>query len=408
MWRFRLKPIVNPISPGSLDEFIENRDDELPGRLQLGVTTQRSIRRASRILIVNARSGARRFSRILENRTWSGSKLVGYVDRNGRGRQIAVHPASEPIPVLGPIARLREAIDRSKPTDLIVAGPKNVQHANVGLGSLDRLNLRVHWVVDDEPEPTGGQVANDRATPMRCPLDWSRVAKRSLDFVVALAALVILGPLIALIALLVLLSSGRPVFYTQERVGKGGRPFKIIKFRTMEPNAERESGPIWAANHDNRCTPLGQWLRQSSLDELPQLINILRGNMSLVGPRPERPMFVDRFCQELPHYPLRHSMPVGLTGWAQVHGWRGRTSIRKRLQYDLDYIGRWSFWLDLKILLMTVLHVSIGKVDWGVPRNRRVERETTDALGRDTQPQWPVAPENLPPEYPATPSSDAA
>jgi lipopolysaccharide/colanic/teichoic acid biosynthesis glycosyltransferase len=151
----------------------------------------------------------------------------------------------------------------------------------------------------------------------------------------------------------------------------------------MRVDAETSTGPIWAANHDDRCTPIGDFLRQSSLDELPQLLNILRGEMSLVGPRPERPVFVDQFQAEVPEYSLRHTVPVGLTGWAQVHGWRGRTSIRKRLQYDLDYIRRWSFWLDLQILFMTVQHVVLGKIEWGDNANRRPDREPADALGRD-------------------------
>ncbi|CAN5612826.1 hypothetical protein BH23PLA1_BH23PLA1_44000 [soil metagenome] len=147
---------------------------------------------------------------------------------------------------------------------------------------------------------------------------------------------------------------------------------------------------------------MGDWLRNSSIDELPQLWNILRGDMSLVGPRPERPIFVDQFVEEIPHYELRHVVPVGLTGWAQVHGWRGRTSLRKRLQYDLDYIRRWSFWLDIQILYMTVSHVLFGKVNWGESQNRRIEREPTDALGRDTHLQRPESPGNLP-EQPGTP-----
>jgi lipopolysaccharide/colanic/teichoic acid biosynthesis glycosyltransferase len=132
----------------------------------------------------------------------------------------------------------------------------------------------------------------------------------------------------------------------------------------MMVDAETSTGPIWATFHDQRCTRLGDWLRSTNLDELPQLWNVLRGDMSLVGPRPERPMFVDQFRAEMPRYDDRHAVPVGMTGWAQVHGWRGRTSLRKRLQYDLDYIRRWSLWLDLQVLAMTVQHVVVGKTRW--------------------------------------------
>ena len=150
--------------------------------------------------------------------------------------------------------------------------------------------------------------------------------------------------------------------------GAGGRRFRIIKFRSMRCDAERETGPIWASDHDSRCTWIGDWLRHTNIDELPQLFNVLRGDMSVVGPRPERPMFVDQFRHEIPDYDLRHAVPSGMTGWAQVHGWRGRTSLRKRLQYDLDYIHRWSFWLDFMIMLMTIQHVVWGKISWNLSR----------------------------------------
>jgi exopolysaccharide biosynthesis polyprenyl glycosylphosphotransferase len=194
------------------------------------------------------------------------------------------------------------------------------------------------------------------------------LAKRGVDFVGALAGLCLLAPLFALVALLILITSGGPVFYTQERVGQGGRLFRILKFRSMRRDAEGESGPVWATQGDARCTPIGAWLRRTNLDELPQLVNVLKGEMSLVGPRPERPMFVERFQASLPDYALRHRTPVGMTGWAQVHGWRGRTSLRKRLQYDLDYQRRWSFGLDLRILFMTVQHIVWGKTNWGPAR----------------------------------------
>jgi undecaprenyl-phosphate glucose phosphotransferase len=173
-----------------------------------------------------------------------------------------------------------------------------------------------------------------------------------------------LAPLFTAVAVAIWLTSGRPIFYTQERVGQGGRLFKIIKFRSMRRDAESETGPIWASDHDTRCTRIGDWLRHANIDELPQLFNVLQGDMSLVGPRPERPTFVDEFRVTIPDYNLRHAVPGGMTGWAQVHGWRGRTSLRKRLQYDLDYIERWSVGLDLRILLMTVQHVFWGKTSW--------------------------------------------
>jgi len=156
-----------------------------------------------------------------------------------------------------------------------------------------------------------------------------------------------------LIGVMVKLTSAGPVLYRQQRLGLGGRPFWLYKFRTMRNNAEAETGPVWAVRNDPRQTALGNLLRRLSLDELPQLINVVRGEMSLVGPRPERPYFVRQFAEALPDYARRHEVLPGLTGWAQVHGYRGNTSIARRLEYDLDYVAHWSLGLDLWILLWT-------------------------------------------------------
>lgn len=181
----------------------------------------------------------------------------------------------------------------------------------------------------------------------------SLVAKRSLDLLLAGSLTLVTSPLFLLLALLVKITSRGPVFFRQERVSFDGSRFSILKFRTMYTNAE-EDGPGWTTPGDQRVTPLGRILRSTSLDELPQLFNVLRGDMSIVGPRPERPVFIEEFKRRIPRYMLRHKVPAGMTGWAQVHGWRGDTSIDKRIEYDLYYIENWSFLLDLKILLMTI------------------------------------------------------
>ena len=185
---------------------------------------------------------------------------------------------------------------------------------------------------------------------------WMSLVKRVLDTSIATAALVAFSPFFAVIALAIRLSEKGPIFYRQTRMGLDGRPFEILKFRTMQVGAEDETGPTWAAPGDPRRTRIGGLLRRTSLDELPQLINILRGEMSLVGPRPERPEFVREFKEKFPQYMLRHRVRAGLTGWAQVHGWRGNTSLTKRIEYDLYYIENWSLSLDLKILWLTVKH----------------------------------------------------
>ncbi|HEU5321569.1 MAG TPA: undecaprenyl-phosphate glucose phosphotransferase, partial [Methylomirabilota bacterium] len=183
---------------------------------------------------------------------------------------------------------------------------------------------------------------------------WNRVMKRALDVAVGGAALVLLAPLVAACAVAVRLTSPGPVLYRQERMGLDGRRFAMLKLRTMRADAEAETGPRWATADDPRRTRVGTFLRRLSLDELPQLVNVLRGEMSLVGPRPERPSFVAEFRRRVPGYMLRHKVKAGMTGWAQVNGWRGNTSIEKRIEYDLYYIERWSLAFDLKILVRTL------------------------------------------------------
>jgi len=187
------------------------------------------------------------------------------------------------------------------------------------------------------------------------------ILKRLLDIGGAIAGLVVFGPIMLLLSILVPLSSRGPVFYYQERMGLDGRTFNVIKFRSMPVNAEQSTGAIWASKGDNRSTWLGNFMRKTSLDETPQLFNILIGDMSLVGPRPERPVFVDEFRKTVPGYYLRHKVKAGLTGWAQVNGWRGDTSIQKRIECDLYYIQNWSLWFDIRIIFLTVFKGFINK-----------------------------------------------
>lgn len=188
-----------------------------------------------------------------------------------------------------------------------------------------------------------------------------RLIKRAVDILGAVTGLVLFGPVMAVIAILVPLSSPGPVLYRQERMGLDGNSFWILKFRSMPVDAEKKTGAVWAKPTDNRATWLGRVLRASSLDELPQFWNVLRGDMSLVGPRPERPVFVDQFRREIPGYMLRHKVKAGITGWAQVNGWRGDTSLEKRIECDLFYIQNWSVWLDLRIIFLTVFRGFLNK-----------------------------------------------
>ncbi len=190
---------------------------------------------------------------------------------------------------------------------------------------------------------------------------WPGLVKRIFDFLISLIILILLSPLMLLLAVLVKLSSPGPVFYSQRRVGLDGKVFNCLKFRSMYIGAEDKTGAVWAKPGDTRVTPFGRFMRRFSLDELPQLWNVLRGDMSLVGPRPERPEFVSQFEKILEGYQERHRVRAGLTGWAQVNGLRGNTSIEERTKYDRYYVENWSLMFDLKILFMTIVAVIKGE-----------------------------------------------
>ena len=374
---------------------------------------------ADRVILVGARRDARQLIRSLGDEARSRHQIVGFVDaahvgsqkRRPHSRHVALHPQTDPIPVLGQIDHLQSLLDRSRATMVLVAVSKHraQPHLRPHLARLNRPDISVRWVSVDSDNATrdgssAGQpasaIADTPESPAEPPLEqaldaallrlsalpipfpvtpskfprwltrpvdrgsWARTAKRISDVAIASIALLVLSPFLAVISLIVLASSGWPVFYTQERVGQGGRLFRMIKFRSMRKDAETTTGPVWATDQDTRCTRIGAWLRKTSVDEFPQLINVIRGEMSLVGPRPERPVFVEQFRETMPDYDLRHAVPGGMTGWAQVHGWRGRTSLRKRVQYDLDYIQRWTFALDFRVLLMTIQHVLFNKTNW--------------------------------------------
>jgi exopolysaccharide biosynthesis polyprenyl glycosylphosphotransferase len=181
------------------------------------------------------------------------------------------------------------------------------------------------------------------------------ILKRAFDLAFSAAVLTLVAPVFVLIALAVRVSSPGPVFFVQERVGLNGKLFRMFKFRTMAVSSQSDSDARWTVKNDPRCTPLGRILRRTGLDELPQFFNVLKGDMSVVGPRPERPLLVQRFMQSVGSYNRRHFLKVGITGWAQVNGWRGDTSIDKRIEYDLYYVRHWTLSFDLLIVLLTLV-----------------------------------------------------
>ena len=285
-----------------------------------------------------------------------GFTLTGFL-RNGEADAVAG------LPCLGTIEEAEEVVRTHNIDHVFVALPHASSEAMMNL--LDRLMrsvVSIHVVPDllqfmvlrSRVEDLDGlPTINLSETPLE---GWSRFVKRGFDLVVASIALLAVSPVLALVALAIWLEDRGPVFYRQVRMGLDGKPFEIVKFRSMRVGAEAETGAVWADRDDPRRTKVGSLIRAWSIDELPQLWNVVLGDMSLVGPRPERPQFVEQFRAEYPHYMLRHKVRAGMTGWAQVHGWRGNTSIRMRIEHDLYYIENWSLMLDLKILFMTVVH----------------------------------------------------
>lgn len=204
----------------------------------------------------------------------------------------------------------------------------------------------------------GLPVLNLSASPMD---GANRFVKAIEDKVLAVLILLLISPVMLLIALAVRVTSRGPVFYKQTRIGWNNKPIEILKFRTMPVNVESVSGPVWAKKGEARTTIIGAFLRRTSLDELPQFINVLRGEMSIVGPRPERPMFVEQFKEEVPDYMKKHLVKAGITGWAQVNGWRGNTDLHKRIEHDIYYIENWSLAFDLKIIFLTLTRGFVHK-----------------------------------------------
>ena len=306
--------------------------------------------------------------RINSHRDELGFRVVGYLS-NGDDVGPTLSrpgPAGEPalrLECLGTISEAEKIVDDQRIDHVFVALPHASSQAMMAL--LDRLvrtPVSIHVVPDllqfmvlrSRVEDIDGlPTINLSETPLE---GWSRFVKRSFDLIVAGAAIVVLSPVMAAVALAIWLEDRGPIFYRQVRMGLDGKPFDIMKFRSMGVGAESDTGAVWADRDDPRRTRVGRLIRAWSLDELPQLWNVVMGDMSVVGPRPERPQFVEQFRAEYPHYMLRHKVRSGMTGWAQVHGWRGNTSIRIRIEHDLYYIENWSLMLDLKILFMTVVH----------------------------------------------------
>ncbi len=334
------------------------------------------------VLVIGAGELGRKVVERLQAHREYGFRVVGFVDDDPGKQQRKIMG----VPVLGPTQDIEEAVRTHSVDQVIVALPLAAHNKTVQLirrASQLLVDIKVvpdllqYYVLRAGIEDLDGlPVINLTQTPLH---GWNQIVKRTCDVLGALAILLLTVWIFPVIAWLIRREDGGPVFYSQVRMGLDGRSFRLYKFRSMGVDAEPDGQARWTRNHDPRVTRIGAFLRNTSIDELPQLINVLRGDMSLVGPRPERPEFVERFRSRYPGYMARHRVKTGVTGWAQVNGLRGDTSIRQRMSHDLYYVENWSLALDLKILWRTLNVALQGERKNGARANGRANGRTNGA-----------------------------
>ena len=318
-------------------------------------------RRPLSVLVVGADSYAAHIASELTSVSLTPAEIVGHIRLPGQ--EVAINDA--PVFDLEMLAeRMNLRVD-----DVVIALPADrLSTLSTLVRSLQVLCTPIHFVVDTGDIPLarerlfqfGRLHLFDLGTAPAESLYYA-MSKRAFDIVFSICAIILTGPLMLALALLIKLSSRGPVLFRQERVGLNGKLFVMYKLRTMKVEHASTSDTMWTVQDDPRRTLIGSFLRKTSLDELPQFFNVLKGNMSVVGPRPERPYFVIEFLKEISHYNTRHRLKVGITGWAQVNGWRGDTSIHKRVECDLYYLQNWSFWFDIRIICLTLWFGIFGR-----------------------------------------------
>ncbi|MCD6038631.1 MAG: wcaJ [Gammaproteobacteria bacterium] len=320
-----------------------------------------------RIIIIGAGQVGTQLAETVQHALWTGLRIVAIFDEKVVGqRSIAGVPViAMPDNIPRYLSYAKETID-----EIWLALPVHAEaRVKAILHDLRYETITTRLVLDvfgmdldllnhSISQLAGFPVINICSTPM---IGINRIIKAVEDRVLAMVILLLISPFFLIIALLIKLSSPGPIFYKQKRVSWNGKEFAMLKFRTMPVDIEATTGPVWAKEGENRATWIGKFLRKTSLDELPQFINVLRGDMSIVGPRPERMVFVNQFKDQIPHYMQKHLVKAGITGWAQVNGWRGNTSLEKRIEYDLYYIENWSLQLDLKIIFLTFFRGFMNK-----------------------------------------------
>jgi Undecaprenyl-phosphate glucose phosphotransferase len=315
-----------------------------------------------RVLIVGTGEVGRMVMQKIKRTPGLGYRVIGFVDDDAKVKAV------QDCPVLGNTDDIPDLIQTQKINEVIIAMPETSHQEILKIVSkCDRGRVSIKVFPDVfQIMATEVSIGDLGGLPLLTMRDvalrgWRLTVKRVIDMAGSAVTLVILSPIMMLLAVLIKLDSEGPVFYTQERMGLDGKRFMMLKFRSMRANAEEETGPIWATANDSRRTRLGTFIRRFSIDEFPQFINVLIGDMSLVGPRPERPVFVEQFKESIPRYMDRHREKAGITGWAQINGLRGDTSIIERTKYDLWYIENWSVALDLRIMIRTVLNIFIDR-----------------------------------------------
>jgi len=313
-------------------------------------------RTEQRVVIIGAGELGKTLAKRVQEEHWLGFQIVAFLDDDTS----LIGTRIQEIPVVDSVRAVEHFVQESAIEEVWIALPLRADHrVRETLHQLRHTTVNIRFVPDifsfrlinhSMTEIAGIPVLNLTESPM---FGMNRFVKRVEDIILSTLILLLVSPFLLMIALAVKWSSPGPVFYRQTRVGWNGREFQMLKFRSMLVDVEKD-GVCWGNASKKQVTPVGAWIRRSSLDELPQFFNVLLGEMSIVGPRPERPMWVEKFKDEIPDYMKKHLVKAGITGWAQINGWRGDTDLTKRIEYDLYYIEHWSFGLDLKIIFLTL------------------------------------------------------
>jgi Undecaprenyl-phosphate glucose phosphotransferase len=316
------------------------------------------------ILVIGADEHGQEFVKKIKANKQLGFSVIGFLDDNkNKGRKI------KDIEVIGKINDLDKILAETFIDEVIIAlSIKDYDRLKDIIAVCEKNGVKTRIIPDYiKYIPSRPSIDEIDGLPLinirRIPLDnlGNKFSKRLLDIAVSLTGLILVSPILLIVALLVKLESPGPVIFKQERVGLNRKIFQMYKFRSMKVQDKKEEEKQWTTENDPRKTKVGTFIRKTSIDELPQLFNVLKGDMSLIGPRPERPYFVEQFKEKIPKYMIKHQVRPGITGWAQVNGWRGDTSIEERIKHDIYYIENWSLALDIKIILLTIVNGFINK-----------------------------------------------